>query len=63
MKKIFSDLPEWTFYMEEVSAGVYEVVGRDMAGHYLSVKGIDLDEILEDCRMEAKHISNNPDQG
>jgi hypothetical protein len=59
MKKVFPDLPDWTFDMDEVSAGVYEVIGQDVLGHYLSVKGIDLDAILEECRVKAKNISNN----
>jgi hypothetical protein len=53
VKKTFSDLPEWIFEMDEISAGVYEVVGHDAAGHYTSAKGIDLDELIEKCRAEA----------
>ena len=34
--------------MDEVSAGVYEVVGRDAAGHVVSAKGTDL---------EAPHVT------
>lgn len=58
MKKVFPDLPDWTFNMDEVSAGVYEVVGQDEVGHYLSVKGIDLDAIVEECKIKAQNISN-----
>lgn len=57
MRKQFPDLPAWRFDMDEVSAGVYEVIGRDSAGHVVSAKGIDLDSLLEQCRREARMIS------
>ena len=38
MRKTFPDLPEWCFEIDEVSSGVYEVIGRDMAGHCVSAK-------------------------
>jgi hypothetical protein len=57
MKKQFADLPTWVFDMDEVSAGVYEVTGRDTTGHQVSAKGTDMDALLEQCRREAKRIS------
>ena len=39
MKKRFPDLPAWYFYVDEVSAGIYEVIGRDAAGNVVSAKG------------------------
>ena len=57
MKKQFPDLPTWVFDMDEVSAGVYEVVGRDKLGRRVSAKGVDLDTLLENCRKEARKIS------
>ena len=57
MRKQFPDLPAWHFDMDEVSAGVYEVIGRDSAGHAVSAKGTDLDSLLEQCRREARKIS------
>ncbi len=57
MRKQFSDLPTWHFDMDEVSAGVYEVIGRDKAGHCASAKGIDLVTLLEQCRREARKIA------
>jgi|HubBroStandDraft_5_1064220.scaffolds.fasta_scaffold1609679_1 hypothetical protein len=41
MKKRFPGLPAWHFDVDEVSAGVYEVIGRDDAGNVVSAKGID----------------------
>jgi hypothetical protein len=57
MKKTFPDLPGWAFDMDEVSASVYEVVGRDRQGHCVSAKGVDLDVILDECRKKSARIS------
>jgi len=58
MKKTFSELPAWSFDMDEVSAGVYEVVGTDNSGHRVSAKGTDLDAALENCRQQALRIAS-----
>jgi len=54
VKKQFAELPAWYFDMDEVSAGVYEVIGRDTAGHIVSAKGTDLEALVEQCRQEAQ---------
>ena len=56
MKKTFPDLPEWAFELDEVSANAYEVVGTDKLGHRVSSKGLNLDEIIELCKKDAKAI-------
>jgi len=56
MKKIYPDLPEWSFELDEVSANVYEVFGTDKFGNIVSSKGIDLEEIIEKCKNNAKEI-------
>lgn len=56
MKKIYPDLPAWEFELDEVSANVYEVVGADKLGHRVSSKGMDLDELIEQCKKDAKAI-------
>lgn len=56
MEHRFEELPGWTFKMDEVSAGVYEVVAGDHAGHAVSAKGNDLDSLVEWCRNEARRI-------
>ena len=58
MKTTFPELPAWTFSMDEVSAGVYEVVGSDERGRRISAKGTDLDAVLEECRAEALRIES-----
>jgi hypothetical protein len=56
VKKTYTDLPEWEFELDEVSANVYEVVGSDKCGHRVSHKGLDLDEIIEQCKKDAAAI-------
>lgn len=56
MKKMFQDLPGWTFEMEEVSANVYEVTGKDSVGHTVQMKGTDLDALLNDAKTAASTI-------
>jgi len=58
MKKVYSELPEWEFTLDEVSANVYEVVGTDKSGHRVSFKGLNLDEVLEQCKDNAKAIES-----
>jgi hypothetical protein len=59
VKKEFPSLPEWTFDINEVSYGVYEVIGRDKHGHVVSADGTDPDQLLEDCKNYAKRIANS----
>jgi hypothetical protein len=56
MKKQYPEFPGWIFDIDEVSAGVYEVVGRDRSGHSVSFKGIDPEELLGSCKEEARRI-------
>jgi hypothetical protein len=57
MKRTFDDLPGWTFHIDEVSAGVYEVVGRDARGRQVSSKGTDFDALLAECKSAAARLS------
>jgi len=56
MKKSFPDLPGWTFEVDEISAGVYQVVGRDEIGNNVRSKGIDLDKVISECKMKARQL-------
>ena len=59
MKKVFPDLPGWTFEMDEVSAEVYGVIATDELGREVSATGLDLDALLEKCRRGALEISRD----
>ena len=54
--KTFPDLPAWSFEIEEVSHGVYEVVGSDQQGHRVHAKGTDVDTLLQECYASAQRI-------
>jgi hypothetical protein len=56
MKKVFPDLPSWSFEIDEVSAGVYEVIASDKHGRRFSHKDTDPDALLEKCRQQAREL-------
>ncbi|MHB8414481.1 MAG: hypothetical protein ACYDB1_03720 [Acidiferrobacteraceae bacterium] len=59
MKKVFPDFLGWGFERDEVSAGIYEVMGTDAAGHRVSVKGIDLDAVIEEGKGQTVLVYSN----
>ena len=54
MKKIFPELPSWTFDIDEVSAGVYQAIGTHLNGYSVQAEGTDPEKLLEECRNSAK---------
>ena len=46
-------LEGWQFEVQEVSAGVYRVTGRDRFGRRVSSTGTDPDALLQECRTTA----------
>jgi len=50
------ELQSWSFHVEEVSAGVYQVIGVDTKGRRVEKKGSDPDTLLEDCKRAAAEI-------
>jgi len=59
MIKTFPEIPAWEFELDEVSAGVYKVVGTDKAGHTVSSMGTDIEELIEQCKKDALAISHS----
>jgi hypothetical protein len=57
MKRTYLDLPHWEFNIEEVSAGVYRVDAMSTQGHKVSKTGIDVNELINECKFEAKEIN------
>ncbi len=53
MKRIYPDLPDWAFNIEEISAGVYEATATDKFGHSVRMKGTDYDQLVSECRKAA----------
>jgi hypothetical protein len=59
MVETFQDLPRWKFEVDEVSAGVYEIVGTDDRGRRVQFKGTDPEALLEQARTAAAAISRS----
>lgn len=53
MNRTFAELPGWIFDIDEVSAGVYQVVASDIDGHRICRTGTDPDELIEECKNDA----------
>ena len=57
----FPDLPGWTFTVDEVSANVYKIVGRDGSGRSVEATGTDYDALLKEARRwAAEHMHDVP---
>ena len=56
MARSFPELPDWSFDADEVSAGVYRVLGRDRAGRSVEASGLDPEALIEKCRAAALEI-------
>ncbi len=50
-------LPEWSFDIDEVSTGVYEVTASDNRGADSAAKVPIHDALLESCREQAKRLT------
>lgn len=51
--KIFLELPEWVFDVNEVSGGVYEVIGQGRACQTIHATGLEPDALIEKCKATA----------
>ena len=58
MEQQFDELPGWRFTIDEVSAGVYEVIARDNHGRTFQAKGIDPEALLQRAREYAALITD-----
>ena len=56
MRQTFPELPKWTFDIDEVSAGVYRVIGTHLNGYRVQVEGTDPENLLEECRNNAINL-------
>jgi hypothetical protein len=53
----FPDLPSWSFRVEEISAGVYRVFGKNIDGRTVESDGTDVDEVIRSCVDMARRQS------
>jgi hypothetical protein len=56
MPREFKELPGWSFAIEKVSAGVYRVLGRDLAGRTVEATGPRLTVQIEKCMQAASQM-------
>ena len=54
--KHFENLLNWTFKVDEISNGVYQVTGTDKHGRKVEITGFDVDRLTEDCKKAAIEI-------
>jgi hypothetical protein len=52
----FKEIPGWNFEVDEVSAGVYKVSGKDELGRSVEMTGTDPDALLEESKKYAEGI-------
>jgi hypothetical protein len=57
MKITDPSLPGWAFTVNELSAGVFEVVGRGPNGETVSRKGTDPDTVVSHCKDDARALA------
>jgi hypothetical protein len=60
MPREFKELSDWSFAIDEVSAGVYRVVGRDLAGRTVEATGPRLKVQIEKCMQAASQMMADP---
>ncbi|MDF9826407.1 hypothetical protein M2447_000488 [Ereboglobus sp. PH5-10] len=51
MNLTFKEIPGWTFDVDEVSANVFKVVGRDGFGRSFEKTGLNPDGLLEEAKQ------------
>jgi hypothetical protein len=56
IERKFPDLPDWTFEIDEISAGVYQVRGFDAEGRRVETTGTDPHALLDECRGAAARM-------
>lgn len=56
MPREFKELPGWSFTVVEVSADVYRVIGRDLAGRTVEATGARLKVLFEKCLQDASQM-------
>lgn len=52
----FNELPGWQFDADEISAGVFKVIGMDQQGQSVEAIGPDPDELIRKCKQDALRV-------
>jgi hypothetical protein len=56
MPREFKELPDWSFAIDEVSSGVYRVLGHDLARRTVEATGPKLRVLIEKCLQAAIQV-------
>jgi hypothetical protein len=57
MKTIeFTEILGWKFEIDEISAGVYKVTGKDNCDRRVEKIGFDVNVLLEECKKSASQF-------
>jgi hypothetical protein len=51
-----TQLIDWEFKVDEISAGVYRVIGADRKGRIVERIGTEPEQLLFDCKADAKKL-------
>lgn len=54
----FKEVLNWNFIVDEVSAGVYKVRGKDKFGRSVEKNGTDPEALIEECKAYAIRIDS-----
>lgn len=56
LRRTFPELPDWTFDLDEIWAGVYRFRGVDEAGRSVEATGTDPDALVDAGRKSAAKV-------
>jgi hypothetical protein len=56
MKLHFEDLKNWSFEINEISNGFYEITAKNKIGNIIQMQGTEYDKLIEECREAAKKL-------
>jgi len=59
MQKQIDALPDWTFKVEEVSAGVYKLRATHNRGPSIELSGVDPEELLKRAQKDAEEMERS----
>lgn len=62
MKRKVDSLPNWSFWLDEVSAGVYRVRAVHEHGCSLEISGTDPDKLMERAEEDARRMEADLDR-
>jgi hypothetical protein len=59
MERKIAKFPNWTFNLDEISAGVYKLNGRNDLGCTVELTGIDPDKLIAEATSSAENIEQD----